>query len=206
MLAPAPWMEAQNRLPSRILHHASRPLPARKPPPAHSPPPHPLSGACATASLDQRHAYAITPSLLLPSAVLTFAIAQSIKVLTTWYALSPCIRRTGGTRSSWWAPVGCRPRTQPPSQRSLSPSACKRGSPARCSPPPSSLSSWLVPLPTPPLPFDTKKNALTIFGKLSPTPPQNPSSIPSLPYSLLRRLRTVATRSHGEKLCGPQER
>eukprot|EP00267_Zea_mays_P056409 XP_023156445.1 uncharacterized protein LOC103633730 [Zea mays] len=85
MLAPAPWMEAQNRLPSRILHHASRPLPARKPPPAHSPPPHPLSGACATASLDQRHAYAITPSLLLPSAVLTFAIAQSIKVLTTWY-------------------------------------------------------------------------------------------------------------------------
>ncbi|ONM51971.1 2-methoxy-6-polyprenyl-14-benzoquinol methylase mitochondrial, partial [Zea mays] len=118
----------------------------------------------------------------------------------------PGIRRTGGTRSSWWAPVGCRPRTQPPSQRSLSPSACKRGSPARCSPPPSSLSSWLVPLPTPPLPFDTKKNALTIFGKLSPTPPQNPSSIPSLPYSLLRRLRTVATRSHGEKLCGPQER
>jgi hypothetical protein len=48
ILAPAPWMEAQNRLPSRILHHASRPLPARKPPPAHSPPPHPLSGACAT--------------------------------------------------------------------------------------------------------------------------------------------------------------
>jgi hypothetical protein len=67
------------------------------------------------------------------------------------------IRRTGGTRSSWWAPVGCRPRTRPPSQRSPSPSACKRGSPARCSPPPSSLSPWLVPLPTPPLPFDTKK-------------------------------------------------
>ncbi|PWZ53395.1 hypothetical protein Zm00014a_037387 [Zea mays] len=69
----------------------------------------------------------------------------------------PGIRRTGGTRSSWWAPVGCRPRTRPPSQRSPSPSACKRGSPARCSPPPSSLSPWLVPLPTPPLPFDTKK-------------------------------------------------
>ncbi|PWZ10316.1 hypothetical protein Zm00014a_024240 [Zea mays] len=74
ILAPAPWMEAQNRLPSRILHHASRPLPSRKPPPAHSPPPHPLSGACATASLDQRHAYAITPSLLLPPEIVVVPI------------------------------------------------------------------------------------------------------------------------------------
>jgi hypothetical protein len=74
------------------------------------------------------------------------------------------IRRTGGTRSSWWAPAGYRPRTRPPSQRSLSPLACRRGSPARCSPPPPSSPPWLVPLPAPPLPFDTK-NALAIFGR-----------------------------------------
>jgi hypothetical protein len=82
------------------------------------------------------------------------------------------IRRTGGTRSSWWAPVGCRPRTRPPSQRSPSPSACKRGSPARCSPPLSSSPPWLVHLPAPPLPFDTKKRvdhlwqAVDLIGSL----------------------------------------
>jgi hypothetical protein len=80
------------------------------------------------------------------------------------------IRRTGGTRSSWWAPAGCRPRTRPPSQRS--PSACKRGSPARCSPPLSSSPPWLVHLPAPPLPFDTKKRvdhlwqAVDLIGSL----------------------------------------
>lgn len=117
----------------------------------------------------------------LVAAVLAFAIAQSIKVLTTWYALLPlplsfhstrarpagvrqdlsslpdgiCVchcagtRRTGGTRSSWWAPAGCRPRTRPPSPRSPSPSACRRASPARSSPPPPSSPPWLVPLPVP---------------------------------------------------------
>jgi hypothetical protein len=139
----------------------------------------------------------------LIAAVLTFAIAQSIKVLTTWYALSPLsistrcpdlislpdgicicpplirardrragIRRTGGTRRSWWAPAGYRPRTRPPSQRSLSPLACRRGSPARCSPPPPSSPPWLVSLPAPPLPFDTKKRgdhlwqAVDLIGSL----------------------------------------
>jgi hypothetical protein len=61
------------------------------------------------------------------------------------------IRRTGGTQSSWWAPAGCRPRTRPPSQHSPSPLACRRGSPARYSPPSPSSPPWLVPLPAPPL-------------------------------------------------------
>jgi hypothetical protein len=87
ILAPAPFMEAQNHLPSGTLHHASCPLPARKPPPAHSPPPHPMSGARATASLEQWHAYAITPpyrsprDYRCPHLCLRSALAEATPVL-----------------------------------------------------------------------------------------------------------------------------
>uniref|UniRef100_A0A453S0U0 Uncharacterized protein n=2 Tax=Aegilops tauschii subsp. strangulata TaxID=200361 RepID=A0A453S0U0_AEGTS len=108
----------------------------------------------------------------LIAAVLAFAIAQSIKVFTTWYAYlsraSPALpchpapaagselsvtgsvracvgtRRTGGTRSSWWGPGGCRLRTRPPSPRSQSPSAYRKGSAARSSPQLPSLPLWLA--------------------------------------------------------------